>query len=176
MEKQTMQVIKNKSSLTAILIISIFISGCASNFGSSETQDFGKYLSLKQGASHKTDVYDNFGQPADIEYFPNDESVWTYFAVSMTTSAASFIPIVGLVAGGSNMDTQVSKFFFDTDNLLLKIETSSKTQYVNDWVAIGTAFGSNDYAKRIEDEMEKFELPYDQMKAMEIKGMHSIAD
>ena len=41
---------------------------------------------------------------------------------------------------------------------------------------MGSVFSSNDYVKRIENEMAKLELPFDQFKAIEIKGTHSIVD
>lgn len=159
--------------LFAVLLI---ISSCATNYGASKTQDFGRYLSVKEGESSKTDIFDTFGQPGDVNYFENSESVWVYYAGSMTISGATYIPIVGLFAGGNNSNTQISKFYFDPDGILIKVETSSKTQYVNQWVGMGTVFSSNDYVKRIENEMAKLELPFDQFKAIEIKGMHSIVD
>jgi hypothetical protein len=164
------------NKVLGLFVILFIISSCATNFGSSQTQDFGRYLSVKEGESSKADIFDAFGQPGDVNYFENSESVWVYYAVSMTTSGATYIPIVGLFAGGSNSNTQISKFYFDQNGILLKVETSSKTQYVNQWVGMGTAFSSNDYAKRIENEMAKLELPFDQFKAIEIKGMHSIVD
>ena len=164
------------SKIFGLFAVVIFISSCATNYGSSQTQDFGRYLSVNEGVSSKVDIFDSFGQPGDVNYFENSESVWVYYAVSMTTSGATYIPIVGLFAGGSNSNTQISKFYFDSNNILLKVETSSKTQYVNQWVGMSTAFSSNDYAQRIENEMAKLELPYDQFKALEIKGMHSIVD
>tara|TARA_B110000003_G_scaffold268924_1_gene299177 strand:+ start:859 stop:1377 length:519 start_codon:yes stop_codon:yes gene_type:complete len=154
----------------------LFISSCATNFGSSQSQDFGRYLSVEEGVSSKVDIFDSFGQPGDVNYFENSESVWVYYAVSLTTSGATYIPVVGLFAGGSNSNTQISKFYFDSNNIVLKVETSSKTQYVNQWVGLGTALSANDYAQRIENEMAKLELPYDQFKALEIKGVHSIVD
>ena len=119
------------SKTFGLLALLIFITSCATNFGSSQTQDFGRYLSVKEGISSKSDIFDSFGQPGDVNYFENSESVWVYYAVSMTMSGASYIPVVGLFAGGSNTNTQISKFYFDPNNILLKVETSSKTQYVN---------------------------------------------
>jgi len=159
--------------LFAVLLI---ISSCATNYGASQTQDFGRYLSVKEGESSKTDIFDTFGQPGDVNYFENSESVWVYYAGSMTVSGATYIPIVGSFAGGNNSNTQISKFYFDPNGILIKVETSSKTQYVNQWVGMGSVFSSNDYVKRIENEMAKLELPFDQSKAIEIKGMHSIVD
>ena len=172
MDGSKMQLIRILGLFSVLLII----SSCASNFGASQTQDFGRYLSVKEGESSKTDIFDTFGQPGDVNYFENSESVWVYYAVSMTTNGATYIPIVGLFAGGSNSNTQISKFYFDPNGILLKVETSSKTQYVNQWVGMSTAFTSNDYAVRIENEMAKLELPFDQFKALEIKGMHFIVD
>ena len=172
MDGSKMQLIRILGLFSLLLII----SSCASNYGASQTQDFGRYLSVKEGESSKTDIFDTFGQPGDVNYFENSESVWVYYAVSMTANGATFIPIVGLFAGGSNSNTQISKFYFDPNGILLKVETSSKTQYINQWVGMSTAFTSNDYAVRIENEMAKLELPFDQFKALEIKGMHVIVD
>lgn len=172
MERSKMQL----SRIIGFFGVIIFISSCATNFGSSQTQDFGRYLAIKEGTSTKVDIFDSFGQPADVNYFENSESVWVYYAVSMTVSGATYIPLIGIFAGGNNSNTQISKFYFDSNNTLLKVETSSKTQYVNQWVGMGTVFSSNDYVQRIENEMAKLELPFDQYKAMEMKGVDSIVD
>ena len=164
------------NKIFGLLAVLLIVSSCATNFGASQTQDFGRYLSVKEGESSKTDIFDTFGQPGDVNYFENSESVWVYYAVSMTISGATYIPIVGLFAGGNNSNTQISKFFFDPNGILIKVETASKTQYVNQWVGMGSVFSSNDYVKRIENEMAKLELPFDQFKAIEIKGTHSIVD
>jgi len=128
----------------AAAVTALCLAGCASNFGSEPAQDFGKYLALKPNVSSKAFVFETFGQPHDVlDLQASNESMWIYYSVSTHMSAATFVPIVGLFAGGNDMDTKIADFYFDKNGLFLKTETLSKSQYVNQWVAMGTAFGSN---------------------------------
>lgn len=150
------------------------LGGCASNFGASQIQNFGAYTNLEEGETTKIEIYDNFGQPHDVKYFETDESVWTYFSVKTSMNATSFLPIVGLVVGGNDMDTTIANFYFDGEEFFRKVETINKRQYVNQWVGMGTAFVENDEMGRVASEMEKHALPFDQRIARQVKGVSEL--
>lgn len=133
-------------------------------------QNFGAYANLQKDETTKQEIFDLFGQPHDVNYFETDESLWTYFSVEMTMSGATLIPFIGLVAGGSNMDTTTANFFFNPDGIFSKVETSSKSQYVNQWVGIATIAVENDEMTRVSEEMDKLDLPFDPKIAREMKG------
>ena len=56
------------------------------------------------------------------------------------------------------------------DDLYQKVETLTNTQYVNQWVGIATIGVQNDEMTRVDEEMTKFELPFDQNLARQMKG------
>ncbi|MDP3460039.1 MAG: hypothetical protein Q8S09_12275, partial [Hyphomonas sp.] len=157
-----------KTALAAIGLA--FISACASNYGSKEIQNFGAYSNLEKGATTKAQVHSDFGQPHDVNYFETGESVWTYFSVKMNMNPATFIPFVGLVAGGMNTDTTIASFYFDSVEHFQKVETSEKAKYVNQWVGMSAVAVKNDEMDRVAAEMEKHELPFDQDIARQMKG------
>jgi hypothetical protein len=157
-----------KNAFLAIAILCL--PACATNYGSDQIQDFGKFTSLEKDVTTKQIVYEEFGQPHDVTYFQTGESAWDYFRVKMSMNAATFIPFVGLVAGGNDADASIATFFFDEVGKYQKVQTSSKKQYVNQWVGMATVAAKNDEMDRVREEMEKLELPFDQDLARKMKG------
>jgi outer membrane protein assembly factor BamE (lipoprotein component of BamABCDE complex) len=158
-----------------VLLAMMFVSGCATNIGSSQIEDFGKYTSLEKGVTTKEDVFSLFGQPHDVRYFESGENVWVYYHVKMTMSGATFIPIVGLFAGGNNSDVRIANFYF-SDDVYSKLETLSKSQYVNQWVGMATIAVKNDEMDNVDKEMAKLNLPFDQGIARRMKGVSELFD
>ena len=159
-------------SIKRIIIFICFLglAGCSTNYGSNEMDDFGRYQNIEKNKSTKQDIFNTFAQPHDVTYFQNQESVWRYYKVSMTTAGATFIPIIGLFAGGNNVDYRVADFYFGADGKLLKFETRSKSQYVNMYVGMATVASDNDELGRVAAEMKKFGLPFDLKLAQQMKG------
>ena len=141
--------------LTLVFALSVSSAACATNFGSAQVQDFGKYTPLQKGTTDKRGVHELFGQPQDVNYLQSGESAWTYYQVTMTMNALTYIPFVGLLAGGSDANTTVATFFFDAANLFDKTQTSQKAQYVNMWVGMATLAANNDEMVRVKEEMAK---------------------
>jgi hypothetical protein len=154
----------------ALIFLALIITGCASNYGSQQIDDFGRYTQLQAEQTSKEQTYDLFGQPHDVRYLENGESVWIYYSVSMTMNGATFVPLVGLIAGGSNAQARIANFYFNSENTYQKVETLTKQQYVNQWVGIATIAVENDEMQRVDDEMTKLGLPFDQNIARQMKG------
>ena len=160
-------------NLVLLVIISSTV-GCATNIGNKNISDFGRYMNLEKNVSTKQDVFKEFGQPHDVNYIANEESIWTYYYTKMQMSGATLIPFIGLVAGGSNSDTTISDFYFDSNNKYSKISSSNSAKYVNQWV--GIAKGVKELAtdtkhERVEEEMKKLDLPFDKKIANSVKDI-----
>ena len=110
----------------ALILVLLITTGCASNFGSQQIDDFGRYAQLQADQTSKEQTYDLFGQPHDVRYLENGESVWIYYSVSMTMNGATFVPLVGLIAGGSNAQARIANFYFNPENIYQKVETLTK--------------------------------------------------
>lgn len=150
-------------------------SACATNFGSTQVQDFGRYTQLQKGVTDKRGVHELFGQPQDVNYLQSGESAWTYYRVTMTTNALTYVPFVGMLAGGSDTNTTIATFFFDTKELFDKTQTSQKSQYMNMWVGMATLIAKSDNEiGRVAEEMKKLGLPFDEKLAKEMQGTDEI--
>tara|TARA_Y100001934_G_scaffold207526_1_gene245432 strand:- start:560 stop:1069 length:510 start_codon:yes stop_codon:yes gene_type:complete len=161
---------RNKFTYLFIVISVLVVAGCATNYGATQIDDFGRYTQLVKSETSKEGVFELFGQPHDVTYFGDSQSVWTYYSVSMTMSGATFVPIVGLVAGGNNADVRIANFYFSPDGRYQKVESLTKGQYVNQWIGMGTVAVKNDEMERVDEEMTRLGLPFDQVLARQMKG------
>jgi hypothetical protein len=172
-----------------LLVLVFGISGCQTNndlaktvlglqpIGSQAVEDFGRYQDLEKSKSTKTDIFKTFGQPHDVTYLSNGESVWRYYSVKTTNSYAGFIPLIGFFAQGENRDTNIADFHFTGQEKLLKYETLSKSDYSNIWPQLyGSIFNYDDELARVEAEMNKIGLPFDRKLAQRMKQYHVTAN
>jgi hypothetical protein len=92
-------------------------------------------------------------------------------------SAASFIPFVGLVAGGLNNQITTADFFFSKKDVLQRYSTSQRAKFVNSFVGVVQSVGSFTSSKqsnRVKTEMEKYGYPFDKKEALKAKDMGTI--
>lgn len=149
------------------------LSSCSSNHGNAAIKDFGRYANLEKNKSNKMDVYKSFGQPHNVAH-SNRISQWSYFNTQASVSGATFVPFVGLVAGGSNNKIFSADFFFNSKNILENYSTNEKGSYTNTWVGIGRGAASHlsdTQAQRVEREMQELGLPFDKAEAREAREM-----
>lgn len=153
----------NKYSSLAILLLLV---GCATtDLGNTKIDDQGKYMQLDIGSSEKRDVYLTFGQPHYVKYDQNGKSLWLYKRLSLTPSGWSYVPVYGLLFGGSNKEEKVAYFEFSVDGKLADVSTRESGGYVNQWVGImggGVNDDEPENATSVKEEMDKFSLPYDE--------------
>jgi hypothetical protein len=166
-------------ALLLVSIIPVLLTGCATNIGNRNTTDIGRFMNLEKNTSTKNDVYTEFGQPHDVNYIANNESFWTYYYTKMEMSGATFVPFIGLVAGGSNTDTTVTDFYFDRDAVFTKISSQNFTKYVNQWVGITKGVHelvTDEKHERVEAEMKRLGLPFDPKIAQSVKDIGIITE
>lgn len=94
-----------KLILTAL--VSIALVGCSSVGNQSlknETQETVKAKIVK-GKTTRNDVLASFGEP-DSRSLVDCEEQWSYTMYNSQSKATSFIPVVGLLAGGADTQTK----------------------------------------------------------------------
>jgi hypothetical protein len=140
-------------SVWLILLAFVLCSGCSHHFGPAALQDIGRYTTLQPGLSTKADVYQRFGQPSDV--LTNTEGTrWSYIQVDMSIHGATFVPFVGLIAGGSNMAVTSAMFYFDATGQYQRVETSKESHYQNMWAGMaGVLTAGNTAEARVRTEM-----------------------
>lgn len=159
---------------TALISAALLSSGCATTAGNDQVNDFSKFQSLRAGETTKTQVHEAFGQPYDVTYSADSTSMWTYYMTTMRMNPMTFLPVVGLVAGGNDVDARISSFWFDATGVYLRNESRTKTAYLNMWAGMATIANGNEEAQRAKAEMAKLGLPFDEKHANWMSGMADV--
>ena len=141
--------------------------------GNKQLDDVGNYLQLREQKSTKNDVYTIFGQPHDVRQLETTDSIWVYYKIYTRPSAWTYVPIVGMVAGGSARKTTFSYFVFNESGVLQKIESKSDSDYENTWAGLGRGLSNvsdKSQAQRVEEEMIKVGKPFDAKLAKSVSS------
>lgn len=161
----------NFKLIFCVCIGALALVGCSTNVGSQSINDFTRFQQLENGETDKVGVHEIFGQPHGVYYFEEtDESVWNYFQVTSRMNPSTFIPYVGLVTGGNDLDIVRADFYFDQSGVLLRTQREQRSRYVNQWVGMGDALTRTGQVAVIEEEMGRLGLPFDREDAQLMTG------
>ena len=89
--------------------------------GNKQITDDAIVSEIKKGVSTKDDVKKVVGEPSKVNFTDNGEEVWDYHYIRSQMRGASFIPVVGIFAGGSDMNTQTLTIRFDKTGIVKEI-------------------------------------------------------
>ncbi len=106
--------------LGTALVGLILVSGCASSGNDkvrTETMDTVGAKVVK-GTTTKDQVKGLYGEPTSVSLTDSGSEVWTYEYAHATANAASYVTVVGLFAGGANVDKNQVVFIFDKNNIM----------------------------------------------------------
>jgi hypothetical protein len=160
-----------KKIAIAGLIAASMLSACATNVGTQTVNDFGRFQQAVAGQTTKTQIHDLFGQPHRVTYIPqSNESLWQYYQVRSTTNPTTFIPFVGMVTGGNDLDITRADFFFDAEGILLRTQREQRTRYKNQWLGMADALTRDGSVAEVEAEMQRLNLPFDRQEAQIAAG------
>lgn len=155
------------------LTVAFVLSACTT-IGNKNLDNVGSYISLRENESTKANVYEVFGQPHDVRPSTADETVWVYYRIYSRPSAWTYVPFVGMVAGGAARDMTFAYFSFDTAGTLQKIMTRSDNDYENTWAGLGRAVARHSDktpAQRVEDEMKASGFEFDPKIAKSVQAV-----
>jgi hypothetical protein len=142
-------------------------------YGNKSLDDPKKYLNVREGKSTKQDIYGVFGQPQDVDYSTDKaRCLWTYFKVETSPTAWSYVPYIGLIAGGTNEDRTKVYFFFDSSGRLMRSQTKKESDSENSWAGltrVASQGSRDDRAAHVEAEMAKIGKPFDKKAAHRVK-------
>lgn len=159
--------------LVMVAILTLVACGCVT-MGNRKLDDVNNYLQLKEQQSTKADVYRIFGQPHDVRQLDSDDTAWIYYKVHTRPSAWTYVPYVGLFAGGSARETTFAYFAFDQAGTLQIIQTKSGSDYENMWAGLGrglTRASDKTQAERVQGEMVAIGKPFDPKVAKSVEAL-----
>lgn len=102
--------------LLAITLI-LTLAGCAS-YGKRVDRTYADQL--QKGVTTESEVLSALGQPMSVSYNSNGEKTLHYVHVKSQTKAISFVPIVGLFAGGADTESTTFLIIIDKDTGIVK--------------------------------------------------------
>jgi len=103
-----------KQSICIALAISIALAGCANSGVMVSEQQAAQF---KKGVTTEHDIVAALGQPT-ITATHDGTRVLSYGGARIQARAASFIPIVGIFAGGADVNSSAVTFVIRADGLL----------------------------------------------------------
>lgn len=157
--------------IAACAVATLSAGGCATNVGTQTINDFAKFSQVQQGQTTKLQLYSIFGQPHRVTYIPETgESSWRYYQVTSRMNPSTFIPIVGMVTGGNDLDVTRADFYFDPAGVYLRSQREQRSRYVNQWLGMADALTRDGSVANVEREMQKYDLPFDAREAQIAAG------
>jgi len=116
-----------------VLIIAV-LAGCASS--GTKVND-SALTQFQKGVTTEPDVVKALGAPQMTTTQNDGTHSIAYVYTHSQAKGKSFIPVVGLFAGGATGQTNMVKFDFGPDGKLAKYETSASTTDVNTGIGAG---------------------------------------
>lgn len=110
------------------IFIFIFLISCVT---SGVKVSYDKLASFKIGSTTESQILNDLGQPTLSVIKTGGIKIYTYTYVSYQTNAASFIPIVGLLAGGADVETSSITFTFNESGLLQDVQQVNMNSQTN---------------------------------------------
>jgi len=157
--------------LLLIVLTSGLLCSCMT-VGNKSIDDPKKFLNIREGISTKEQVYAVFGQPHDLDYSQDGtQSLWTYYKVETSPNAWTYVPYIGILAGGTNTDTTKVYFFFDSGGKLIRTQSAKASDSINNWVGMAkeTSHDRQEARRatvaRVEQEMQRMGKPFDKKRA-----------
>ena len=106
----------------------IALSACASSGTLVSQDEIGK---ITDGTTTKSDIIARFGQPQSSTVDANGQTILTYVHASSAVTPVTFVPYVGLLAGGANTKSTAVSFVFAPNDILIKHASSETNNTVN---------------------------------------------
>lgn len=105
--------------LWAVLLLLVFALGCASS-GNPRIADFNPANQVEYGKTTQAEIRAILGEPNARKYGSDGKETWVYSYAQAQAKPATFIPIVGLFAGGVDGSAKKLIFAFDEKGVLQK--------------------------------------------------------
>jgi outer membrane protein assembly factor BamE (lipoprotein component of BamABCDE complex) len=116
-----------RSQCAAITTLTL-VSACVSS-GTSVTPE--QLAQLQPGVTTETEIISKLGTPNQSSTLPDGTKMDMYMHLSSSVHAASFIPVVGMLAGGASHHVDSVTFTFNPQGVLKTVAQSNSQQDIN---------------------------------------------
>lgn len=105
---------------TTTILFPLLVAGCYSA-GQKRIADDSVIQKIQPGKTTKAEVLQLLGRPVSMIMMPDGSEQWLYQYIGSTVRAASFIPVVGLFAGGADTEVHNLQLFIRQDGVVEKL-------------------------------------------------------
>jgi outer membrane protein assembly factor BamE (lipoprotein component of BamABCDE complex) len=112
----------------AALALSGALAGCASGGTEVKPDQLAKF---KTGETTEADVIAALGEPNSTSTLADGSKIDTYTHTAASVKATSFIPVVGMLMGGSSTNVHSVTFSFDAKGILKSISSNAMNNEAN---------------------------------------------
>jgi outer membrane protein assembly factor BamE (lipoprotein component of BamABCDE complex) len=104
----------------ALAAAAMLVVGCSSAGNEKVRTETVDTVSAKitKGQSTKADVKALYGEPGDVSLTDGGSEVWKYTYAHATAKAVNFVPIIGIFAGGADVNKNEVVFIFDKNGIV----------------------------------------------------------
>ncbi|MGD9724778.1 MAG: hypothetical protein AB7M05_08610 [Alphaproteobacteria bacterium] len=102
--------------IVAVGLIAFALSGCTRSGGVLVTED--QAAQFEKGKATYAEVINRLGKPTTTMSFANGTKAASYSFAEAKTKPETFVPIVGLFAGGADLKTNSVTFMFNQEGVL----------------------------------------------------------
>lgn len=127
-------------------LCALLIAGCVSHGVQVSAE---KVAQFKPGVTTEADVVAALGQPTSVTSM-NGQRLLSYAGAQAQARPTSFIPIVGLFAGGADVRYSMTMFKFGADGKLVDTTQTNGASGANTGLAAGTMPPVADQPRKIE--------------------------
>jgi outer membrane protein assembly factor BamE (lipoprotein component of BamABCDE complex) len=99
------------------LLAVVVMAGCSS-VGNREIADDSRIAKIEKGKSTKADVEALVGKPTTVDFTDGGLEKWLYVYTTSQMRGASFIPVVGIFAGGSDINSDTLTVLFSKEGIV----------------------------------------------------------
>lgn len=122
-------------NLSVLIVVLMALAGCAVSGGKKIDQE--ALDQIKVGETTKAQVTELMGAPQQVTRLGNGDSIFTYVYVRSAAKAESYIPIVGMFAGGSTSESETATITFGSDNVVKDIAIAQSTSEMSSGIMAG---------------------------------------
>jgi len=123
MEKEKLeQIEKIVALLIFVTILILLFNGCA-HVGNKQITNKEVISKIKIGTSTKGDVRKLCGEPSKVTFAESGDVTWDYVYAKSHMKGTTFIPVVGLFAGGTKVENTTLTVRFNKDGIVKAVGT-----------------------------------------------------
>ncbi|WP_432262804.1 hypothetical protein [Cupriavidus sp. TMH.W2] len=121
---------KTRVLIPLMVVAALMVGGCGTtNTGVLATADEATIAKhIINGKTTQREVRAYLGGPDDVKFTDSGQEVWQYVQQDTTVNGATFIPVVGIFAGGSKTDQKLLTILFDKKGVVVRSTYATNTK------------------------------------------------